>query len=74
MTLSGGGGLNEISDESTTSAHEGAITLKLLNAVEENSALTQRTAAQDLGIALGLVNAYLKRCVQKGWVKVARYL
>jgi len=49
---------------------ESEITLGLLTAVHENSALTQRSAAKDLGIALGLTNAYLKRCVRKGYIKV----
>ncbi len=49
---------------------EGEITLGILNAVEENSKLTQRSVAGDLGIALGLANAYLKRCVRKGLIKV----
>ena len=47
-----------------------AITLGLLNAVHENSAVTQRSVARELGIALGLANAYLKRCVKKGFIKV----
>lgn len=46
------------------------ITLGLLNAVEVNSQITQRSMARELGIALGLANTYLKRCVRKGWVKV----
>ena len=46
------------------------ITLGVLNAVHGNSKVTQRSVAQDLGVALGLVNAYLKRCVKKGYVKV----
>ncbi|MSO54345.1 MAG: winged helix-turn-helix transcriptional regulator [Rhodospirillales bacterium] len=50
---------------------EDEITLGLLNAIEGNSAVTQRSLARDLGIALGLANAYLKRCVTKGLVKVA---
>jgi DNA-binding MarR family transcriptional regulator len=49
---------------------EAQITLGLLNAVEVNSVLTQRSLASELGIALGLVNAYLKRCVTKGYIKV----
>ncbi len=53
-----------------SSQHEEAITLGVLNAVEGNSALTQRSVARDLGIALGLANAYLKRCGRKGWIKV----
>lgn len=32
--------------------------------------VTQRRLASELGIALGLVNAYLKRCVNKGLIKV----
>lgn len=48
------------------------ITLGLLNAVQESSAVTQRSMANDLGIALGLANAYLKRCVRKGYIKVSQ--
>jgi len=48
------------------------ITLGLLNAVQESSAVTQRGMANDLGIALGLANAYLKRCVRKGYIKVSQ--
>jgi DNA-binding MarR family transcriptional regulator len=49
---------------------EAQITLGMLNAVEENAVLTQRSLARELGIALGLANAYLKRCVTKGYIKV----
>lgn len=51
---------------------ESRITLGLLNAVHENSGVSQRTLANELGIALGLTNAYLKRCVRKGLVKMAQ--
>ena len=54
----------------TVSEDEAKITLGLLNAIEANSAVTQRTVSHDLGIALGLTNAYLKRCVRKGLIKV----
>src|SRR5665811_2593048 len=47
------------------------IMLGLLESVERNGAQTQRHLAAELGIALGLVNAYLKRCVKKGLVKVS---
>ena len=43
--------------------------LKLLEAVEENSRVTQRSLATKLGIALGLTNVYLKRLVRKGYIK-----
>ena len=42
----------------------------LLESIERDGAQTQRHLAQELGIALGLVNAYLKRCIGKGFVKV----
>ncbi len=48
------------------------ITLGVLHAVDADSAVTQRRLAHDLGIALGLTNAYLKRCVRKGLVKVSQ--
>ena len=46
------------------------IMLGLLDAVEQDRAQSQRLLASELGIALGLVNAYLKRCIKKGLVKV----
>ena len=51
---------------------ETEITLGLLNAVEDNSSVTQRSVASELGIALGLANAYLKRCINKGLIKVTQ--
>ncbi len=52
------------------SQNEAELTLGLLKAVHEDDALTQRSAAQGLGVALGLVNTYLKRCATKGFIKV----
>src|SRR5271154_6427614 len=46
------------------------IVLGLLSSVENNGERSQRRIAAELEIALGLVNAYLKRCVKKGVVKV----
>jgi DNA-binding MarR family transcriptional regulator len=46
------------------------IVLGLLTSIEHDSAVTQRKLAGDLGIALGLANAYLRRCVRKGLVKM----
>lgn len=51
--------------------NENEITLGLLDAIHQDDSFTQRSAARDLGIALGLANAYLKRCINKGLVKVA---
>jgi DNA-binding Lrp family transcriptional regulator len=43
--------------------------LKLLEAVENDSRVTQRNLSTKLGIALGLTNVYLKRLVRKGYIK-----
>jgi len=48
---------------------EGRRDLKLLEAVEEDSRITQRGLATKLGIALGLTNIYLRRLVRKGYIK-----
>jgi len=47
-----------------------AILLGVLSAVESDASVTQRKIALELGIALGLTNLYLKRCVRKGWIKI----
>ena len=47
------------------------IVLGLLESVERNSAQSQRRLAAELGIAVGLVNIYLNRCVNKGLLKIA---
>lgn len=49
---------------------EEPIVLKLLDAIDGNTSITQRYLAQELGIALGLANTYLKRCIRKGFLKV----
>ena len=46
------------------------MTLSVLSAVEADSRVTQRSLSNDLGIALGLTNAYLKKCIDKGLVKI----
>jgi hypothetical protein len=43
--------------------------LQLLEAVEQNARVTQRSLANQLGIALGLTNIYIKRLVRKGCIK-----
>lgn len=49
---------------------EEALTLEILDTVQRNEQLSQRHLSRELGVALGLANSYLKRCVRKGWVKV----
>ena len=46
------------------------IVLGLLTSVDTDGARSQRRIAGELGVALGLVNAYLKRSIKKGLVKV----
>ena len=48
------------------------LVLGLLTSVEADAARSQRRIASDLGVALGLVNAYLKRSIKKGLVKVSQ--
>lgn len=48
------------------------IVLGLLNSIERDSTITQRKLAGDLGIALGLANAYLRRCARKGLIKMSQ--
>lgn len=43
--------------------------LQALEAIAEDSHITQRTLATRLGMALGLTNLYLRRLVRKGYVK-----
>jgi len=50
---------------------ESQLTLELLQAIEQNDDISQRHMAQKMGVALGLANSYLKRCVKKGWIKVS---
>ena len=45
-------------------------TLKLLEAIDSNDPPTQRELARDLNISLGLVNAFIKRLVKKGYFKI----
>ncbi len=50
---------------------EQKMLVQLLSEIERNPACTQRGLASELGIALGLMNHYLKRCITKGWVRVS---
>lgn len=46
------------------------LTLELLQAIDQKDDISQRDLAQGMGVALGLANSYLKRCVKKGWIKI----
>lgn len=49
---------------------EGRHIAGLLAFVERDAHVSQRALASELGVALGLVNTYVKRCVKKGLIKV----
>jgi DNA-binding MarR family transcriptional regulator len=51
-------------------AERDRVLLGLLELVERDGAQSQRRLAGELGVALGLVNAYLKRCAKKGLIKI----
>ena len=59
---------------STSAGRDGdeRVVLGLLESVELDGATSQRRLAAELGVAVGLVNAYLNRCIQKGLVKVTQ--
>jgi DNA-binding MarR family transcriptional regulator len=52
------------------SAQQVRVLLGILESVQRDTAQSQRHLAAELGIALGLANAYLKRCVRKGLIKM----
>lgn len=49
---------------------EDALTLEILDVIDRQQDVSQRHLARHLGVALGLANSYLKRCIRKGLVKV----
>jgi DNA-binding MarR family transcriptional regulator len=48
------------------------IVRQLLCSLDENAELSQRQLSSELGIALGSVNWYLKRCISKGLIKISQ--
>jgi DNA-binding MarR family transcriptional regulator len=56
----------------TTHSESGQYrSLQILDELSNNDALTQRDLSQRLGIALGLVNSYIKNLVAKGFITVS---
>lgn len=51
---------------------EQKVMVHLLTEIERNPSFTQRGLASELGIALGLMNQYLKSCVTKGWIRASQ--
>jgi DNA-binding MarR family transcriptional regulator len=58
---------------STSDKDQEAESIRLmLDVIETRDRVTQRGLAGELGIALGLTNIYLKRCINKGLVKARK--
>lgn len=53
-------------------ADQSRIVLDILESVDRDGERSQRRRASDVGIALGLINAYLKFCVRKGYLKARK--
>ena len=47
--------------------------LHVLEEIEENPVLTQRSLSTKLGMALGLTNLYIKRLAHKGYIKITTF-
>ena len=48
------------------------IILDILESVDRDGERSQRSRASEIGIALGLTNAYLKFCIRKGYLKARK--
>lgn len=58
--------------QDTREQTEQKVLVHLLTEIERNPMFTQRNLAAELGIALGLMNSYLKSCVTKGWIRASQ--
>ena len=58
-------------NNSETDKHDD-ITLRILDEINRESLITQRTLSSSLNIALGLVNTYIKRLAKKGYIKITK--
>lgn len=48
------------------------IVLDILESVDRDGGRSQRSRASEVGVALGLINAYLKFCIRKGYLKARK--
>lgn len=58
--------------QNTREQTEQKVMVHLLSEIERNPSFTQRGLASELGIALGLMNQYLRSCVTRGWVRTSQ--
>ncbi len=59
-----------VNEEKTMDTHRSFL---LLSEIEQEETVSQRELASRLGIALGLVNSYLKNLVAKGYVRITSF-
>ena len=48
------------------------VLMNMLEAIENDPTVSQRRLAEQLGVALGLVNSYLRWSINKGWIKMQK--
>jgi DNA-binding MarR family transcriptional regulator len=70
-SMSSGAKANGLSSASPRGALSEHLVADLLTQVHRDGRRSQRQLATEMGVALGLVNAYVKRCVKKGLIKVS---
>ena len=58
--------------QDTREQTEQRVMVHLLTEIERNPSFTQRGLASELGIALGLMNQYLRSSVTKGWIRASQ--
>ena len=51
---------------------EAAAVVRMFTEIENSVVISQETLASRLGIAVGLTNSYIKRCVHKGLIKLQK--
>jgi predicted transcriptional regulator len=51
-------------------SREDDIVRDILIRLDDSGEVNQRALSKELGIALGMTNAYMRRCVRKGFVKI----
>lgn len=56
-----------------TGIHDDIKAFQLLSEVSDEQPVSQRELAKRLGIALGLVNSYIKNFVAKGYIRIKNY-
>ena len=63
---------NKAMQEGQFTSNREDILLSLMNSIEKEPELSQRELAIRSGVALGVMNAYLKNCVKKGLIRISK--